>query len=142
LEYCNSKHCLKLTTCKWHVVNAEQGFHNIVNYKEAEKKTVPCERYESIPCKACKRDKPIYSKDMCKSCYYGEKYRNGEYSYPKSRYKPTGGKRGKKKIPENKEREILIKNLREQGKSFKEIGAMLGLSRQRAWSIYKEGNNV
>jgi len=65
--------------------------------------------------------------------YYRNKY-NTEYIYDKNR------KRG---MPSKNNNNIeIIKSMRSNGKTFQEIGNILGISKQRVHQIYQNNNTV
>ncbi len=131
MDYCNNRCCLKLRTCKNHIVNAKpNGTYNVRDYNNS---TDTCDLYESITCSKCRKNQNIYARGLCKSCYYRE------HPYPKKDKHTEPKERVKREIsPENIARKALINSLRQEGKTFEEIGILLGLSKQRVSMIHNK----
>jgi hypothetical protein len=135
--YCNAKRCGKYKSCKKHICNITTiDLVNITDYSVQDcLKDHNYPLYESLSCKNCGENKTIFANDMCKYCYNKTKIEEGAWNLKntESKYIPTGKPRGKQP---DKEKISQIIDLRKQGKTFKEIGTIVGLSRQRVKQIY------
>lgn len=131
-------------SCKNHVCNINtQALVNISDYSKNKcTEALDYSLYTSIPCLRCGKDVKIFSKDMCKSCYNSTKIKEGAWNI-KPQYIPTGKPRGRKRKEstlEIDEKTQQILELRNKGKTFREIGEIVGLSRQRVQVIYSKCN--
>jgi DNA-directed RNA polymerase specialized sigma subunit len=119
--------------CKNHIINVLPGNYTITDYNACNSDN-NYSQFIPLLCKKCGReDRIIYSQGLCKPCYYIDK----QYE-SKTPRKYNYQLRPKKKNTERTERIKLIKELKQQGKTFTEIGRILGLSKQRVNYIHNK----
>ena len=127
MEYCNQK-CSKMYKCRNHIMNVIPGDYTITDYSTCNSDN-NYSQFVPLLCKKCGReDRIIYSQELCKSCYYSDKQYEPK-TPQKYNYQPKPKKKKQEKIK-------FIKELKKQGKTFSEIGKILGLSRQAIHSFY------
>lgn len=137
--YCNAKRCGKYKSCIIHICNLKTDEQvNIKDYSGAAcTKDMAYPLYKSISCSKCGSSKKIFANDMCKVCYNRTKKEEGVWNFKKSKsnYIPTGKPRG---IAPDRAKVEQIIELRKKGKTYNEIGIIVGLSRQRVQQICKK----
>jgi len=121
--------------CKNHIINVLPGKYSITDYNTCNIDNNYIQ-FTPLLCQKCgKEDRIIYSQGLCKSCYYSDKQYNvkpREYNYQP---------RPKKENIERIEKIRLIEELRIEGKTYEEIGKIMGLSKQRVSCLYNSKKN-
>ena len=135
MNHCNQKHCPKMYKCKNHIINVLPGKYSITDYNTCNNDNNYIQ-FAPLLCQKCGReDRIIYSQGLCKSCYYSDKQYNVKPR--KYNYQP----KPKKENIERIEKVKLIEKLRMEGKTFEEIGKILGVSKQNVNYLYNSNKN-